>query len=99
MEHLDFSYSHRVRIFQVACAYELRFPPHIIETHCKAFENYARRNINKYRPLVKACLNFINLVRQLNKVNPNKIKLQQALEVTTTIVSQFWLKEKIDALK
>ena len=94
-----FTHSFKARIYQLACLFELKTPAHILETNCKAFENYLRRYMTKYTPIVQSCLNYINIVRQLNKLQSNKTQLQENLNLSSPIAFQVWLQQKIDNLK
>jgi hypothetical protein len=92
-------YSIFARVYQLICAYELKEPPFIIETHCKSFENYLRRNkLQQKRTLnTNMHLKFISCLRKLIKPSPNKQKLQ--LEVDRVNVAfKPWLVEKIASL-
>lgn len=98
--HINFNihtYSKRARIYQIICAYELEESPLSIETHCKSFENYLRRNkVNQHVDLQRY-LSFISMVRQLLKVNVNLKKLLHELKTLPTVYT-FWLEAKIHAL-
>lgn len=93
-----FVHSKKARMYQIACAYEMNELPHIIETHCKSFENYLRRNEGIYLTSIQSNLNFIYLIRKVNKFNPDKNKLIQIFNKLTPIAFHKWLQEKIDQL-
>lgn len=94
-----FEHSCKARSYQIACAYELKADFLIIESHCKSFENFLRRNATKHPKGATAYLNFINLVRQLNKINPNKNKLKASFNKASPISFYEWLEQKINLLK
>jgi len=93
-----FIHSRNARMYQIACGYEMRELPQIIETNCKSFENYLRRNQEIYLPNIQSGLNFIFMVRKLNKFNPDKNRLTKIFSQLTPIAFHIWLKEKIDEL-
>ena len=98
--HIDFNihtYGKRARVYQIICAYELEEPPLSIESYCKSFENYLRRNEVNQQIDLRRYLNFISMVRQLIKVNINPKKLNEELTILPSIYSP-WLGKKIQAL-
>jgi len=99
IDHTVYGHSLRARIFQIACAFELKEPSPIIESHCKSYENYLRRHVSIHKQNAQGGLNFISMVRQLIKIQPDKKQLERVLNNYKIIVFQSWLAEKISALK
>ena len=99
VDYSQFIPSANARIYQIACAFELKESPHIIESHCKSFENYLRRNTGKYPKIVESDLNFISIVRRLNHVRVNKINIQTHFNSFASIAFHVWLQQKINNLK
>lgn len=95
VDYKIFGHSSKARSYQIACAYELNESPHIIESHCKSFENYLRRNSHSFPLKVAANLNFIHMMRQLNKPNPNKSKIQSIFDKAHAVSFHAWLQQKI----
>lgn len=99
IDHLVFTHSVLARILQITCAYELKEGITYIDMLCDAFERYIKRNNKKQKPLSLSGLNFIHILRQLNKLNPKKQKLEKELSIHKPITYQGWLQEKIDEIK
>lgn len=99
IDYSIFIYAFRAKALEIACAFELNESVVRIESLCKAYENYLRKNKVQYKTHSIGGLNFIYVVRQLKKINPQKEKLKQKLNNFEYISSSKWLLEKINELK
>ncbi|MFK7981321.1 MAG: hypothetical protein AB8G86_15150 [Saprospiraceae bacterium] len=99
VDYGTYIYAFRAKALEIACSYELNEPLLRINSQCKAYENYLRNHSNRHHEYSISGLNFIYIIRQLNKINPRKERLLQSYQKLENIPFSEWLLEKIKALK
>lgn len=88
----------RIRWLRIAAHVEIKENFDLIDSLCRAYQQYIRRNNTMHEAVQESILIFIRIVRKLISVNPNREALQKILEEAKYNYYKSWLLKKINQL-